>query len=133
MNSFGGNTFSGRLNMLFTESNEWHHTAPCKRIYLDKQRTREWIIDGEVGERAWANYYWAAGFDVGFVRGVEWGGFRQGWGERKAPSLCCKRGAQLIISIRLDAAEHTRMHKLTLTENKMKKKIAYVLRDELLH
>lgn len=71
MNSFGGNTFSGRLNMLFTESNEWHHTAPCKRIYLDKQRTREWIIDGEVGERAWANYYWAAGFDVGFVRGVE--------------------------------------------------------------
>lgn len=107
MNSFGGNTFSGRLNMLFTQSNEWHHTGPCKRIYLDKQRTREWIIDGEVGESVWANYYWAAGFDVGFVRGVEWGGFRQGWGERKAPSLCCKRGAQLIISIRLDAAEHT--------------------------
>lgn len=96
--------------MLFTESNEWRHTGPCKRIYPDKQRTREWIKDGEAGERVWANYYGAAGFDVGFVWGVEWVGFREGWGERKAPSLCCKRGAQLIISIRSDAAEHTHTH-----------------------
>ncbi len=58
------------------------------------------------------------GFDVGFVWGVEWGGFREDWGERKPPSLCCKRGAQLIISIRLDAAEHTHMHTLT-TVNEM--------------
>lgn len=93
--------------MLFTESNEWRHTGLCKCIYLDKQRTREWIIDGEVGERVWANYY---GADVWFVWGVEWGGFRQGCSERKAPSLCCKRGAQLIISIRLDAHTHAQAY-----------------------
>lgn len=107
MNSFGGNTFSGHLNMQFTESNEWRHTGPCKRIYLDKQRMREWIKDGEAEERVWANYYGVAGFDVGFVWGVEWDGFMEGCGERKPPFMCCKRGAQLIISIRLDAAEHT--------------------------
>lgn len=108
--------------MLFTESNEWCHSGPCKRIYLDKQRSKEWIKDGEAGERVWANYYGAVGFDVGLVWGVEWGGFREGWGERKAPSLCCKRGAQLIISIRLDAAKHTHMHTLTMTERDEKNK-----------
>lgn len=79
-----------------------------------------------------ANCYGAAGFDVGFVWGVEWGGFREGWGERKAPSLCCKRGAQLIISIRLDAAEHTHTHAHAYYRER-DVKTGNVLRDELLH
>lgn len=53
-------------------------------------------------------------------------------GVKERPRPCAaKKGAQLIISIRLDAAEHT--HAQAYSDREQDEKTGYVPRDKLLH